>query len=137
MRARAVERGLSYTLRQLIRRGGIEGAFMEYRRKIGERLGLTRTRGVDPLGMAGGKTADFAIERERLRNASEQMEADNSRRLLIARDAIAGEQCLHLACEPERPAVIRGVERLDPIGITREENPLPSIVPDCESEHPS
>src|SRR5258706_8476910 len=121
MRACAIERGLSYTLKQLIHRGGIEGALTKYRPKIGERLGLSRTGSVDPLCVAGWKNTDFAIERERLRHASEQVETDNSRRLLIARNAIAGVQRLHLACETKRPAVIGGFKRLEPIRSPGEE----------------
>src|SRR5258706_6611132 len=137
MRARAVERGLSYTLRQLVRWRGIKCAFTQYCREIDERLRLSRTGSVDPLCVAGWKSVDFAIQRERLRNTSKQVETDNSRRLLIARNAIAGVQRLHLARKTERPAVIGGVKRLESLGIARQENPLPNIVPDCQSEHSS
>ncbi len=85
--------------------------------------------------MAGWQRADVAIEGEGLGNAAEQIEAHRPGRLGLAGHAAAGEQRLDLGGEAEGPAVVGGVERLDAVGITGQEQPLARLVPDGQGEH--
>jgi hypothetical protein len=90
---------------------------------------------VDPLAVAGGKGADVAVEGERLRHGAEQMKPHDPCRLRVPRDAAARHQRLHLAREPEGPAVVGDIERLDAIGVARQEKALAEAVPDGEGVH--
>ena len=85
MRTHAVEHRAAHPLRQFSPQVLGSRTLGEDFREIGERLGLARARGVDPLCVAGRHGADVAIERERLWHAAEQMEADEARRFEIAR----------------------------------------------------
>ena len=114
---------------------GFAAPFGENFGKIRERLGLARSRRVDPLGMAGRQSTNIAIERKRLGHAAEQMEADDAGRFRIARNMSAREQRLDLRGEAECPAIVCRVERLDAVGIARKEEATPRLVPDGESEH--
>src|SRR5205823_5297636 len=75
--------------------------------------------------------------RKRLRHAAEEMEADQSGRLRIARDKAAGKERLDLRGEAETPAVIGGVERLYAVRVAGEKKRALAFVPDREGEHPA
>ena len=135
MGADAVEHGCAQALAQLGGGGRVRCTRCEDRGEAGERLRLARPRRVDPLRVPGRQRANIAVERERLGHAAEQMEAGNPRRLGIARNPAAREQCLDLRGEAERPAIVCGVERLDAVGVAGEKELVPLFVPDRESEH--
>src|SRR4029077_7364990 len=65
----------------------------------------------------------------------EQIEADHAGWFRVARNLSAGEQRLDLRGEAECPAVVCGVERLDAVGVAREEEAAPRLIPDGECEH--
>ena len=135
MGADAVARGGAQALAQFGGGGRVRCACGEDCGEAGERLRLARTRHIDPLRVPGRQGANVAVERERLGHAAEQMKAGDPCRLGIARNPAAGEQCLDLRGEAERPAVVCGVERLDAVGVAGEKELAPLLVPDRESEH--
>jgi hypothetical protein len=106
MRAHAVEDARAHARAQI---GSITDArrLREHGGKASERSRLLRACGIDPLAVAGGQRADLAIEGKGLRHAAKQVEADEARRLRIARDALAREQRLHLA-RNAMPATTQG-----------------------------
>ena len=63
------------------------------------------------------------------------MKAGNPRRLGIARNPAAREQCLDLRGEAKSPAVVCGVERLDAVGVAGKKEFAPHSIPDGEGEH--
>ncbi len=135
MGADAVARGGAQALAQFGGGGRVRCACGEDCGEVGERLRLARPRRIDPLRVPGRQGANVAVERERLGHAAEQMEAGDPRRLGVARNPAAREQCLDLRGEAERPAVVCGVERLDAVGVAGEKELAPLLVPDRESEH--
>lgn len=66
---------------------------------------------------------------------AENEEAGMTSRLRRRVDAAAGEERLDLAREPDRPAVVSVVERLDAEGVARREQTAPPGVPDHERVH--
>src|SRR6516225_2206691 len=105
------------------------------RGQASERLRLARTRGVDPLAVACRQRLNLAVEGERLGNAAEQMETDQARGLEVTRDRATFEKRLDLRSEAKGPSVIRGIERLDSIGIAGKKKPVRDVVPDGERIH--
>src|SRR5262245_33106269 len=87
-------------------RRGLTRAFGEDHSDIRKGRRLPWTGGVDPLTVASGQRPYLAIERERLGDAAEQVEANEARRLRVARYAAASEKRLHLRGEAEGPAVV-------------------------------
>ena len=78
---------------------------------------------------------NVSVERERLGDIAEQMEPGNAGRLRIARNMASGEQRFYLRSEPEGPAVIGRVERLDAVEIARQEYAALYTIPNCKGEH--
>src|SRR5580700_1188374 len=63
------------------------------------------------------------------------MEADHTCRFRVSRNLSARKQCFDLGSKAECPAVVRGVERLNAVGIARQEEATLHLVPDSKSEH--
>ena len=112
--------------RRVRRRGpGARRPLARIAARLAKGLRLARPRRIDPLRVPGRQGANIAVERERLGHAAEQMKAGDPRRLGIARNPAAREQCLDLRGEAERPAVVCGVERLDAVGVAGEKELAP------------
>ncbi len=84
---------------------------------------------------AGGHGANRPVHRERLRHAAAQKETGDSRGIARRRYRAAREQGLDLRRDAHRRAVVRVVQRLDPVRIAREEHRSRALVPDAEREH--
>ena len=60
-----------------------------------------------------------------------------ARRVRLGVDPAAGEERFDLRRRPERPPVVGDVERLDAVGVAREEESAALRVPEREGEHPA
>ena len=94
MGADAIEHRRAQPFDQFAGGGRIACAGCDNRGEIGERHRLARTRGIDPLHVPGRQRTNVAVERERLGHAAKQMKAGHPRRLGIARNLAARQQCL-------------------------------------------
>ena len=131
---------IAHRLRQQPARGG--WIRLRFGRAPGKCLGdivvglrHLRSCSVDKQGRAGRQGTDVTPDGERFGHAAEQVEADDAGRLGIARHSAAGQQCLGLRGEAQRPAVIRPVERLDAQRIAREQQGPLLGIPQAEGEH--
>ena len=71
--------------------------------------------------MPSRQSTNFAVEREWLWHAAEQVKPDKPGRFRVSGNAAACLQRLDLRGEAETPAIICGVKRFDAVGITRKE----------------
>src|SRR5262249_48767273 len=72
---------------------------------------------------------------ERVGYAAEEIEPDVAGRISVVGNSATRDERLDLRGEPESPAVIRIVERLDAIGVAGEEQGVACRVPDREREN--
>jgi hypothetical protein len=92
-------------------------------------------RCVHQQGRACRQQADAAVERERFRNRAPQQESDRPRGFGARVDAFAGQQGGDLGGEAQGPAVVRVIQRLDAVGVAREQQAVRPRVPQREGEH--
>src|SRR5262245_35399768 len=106
--------------------------------RIGDRkilLWLARANAIHPKGRARGQSPNSLIGGKGFRNAPKQTKSNPTRRLLTAADFPPNEQRLNLRCKAESPAIVRIVQRLDAVGITRQQKSVLLSVPQTECKH--
>src|SRR5262249_9189330 len=90
---------------------------------------------LDAYERSGRKRAHFAVCGEGLWHAAEQVEPNPSGGLGIPRDAAARHEGLDLGSKAQCRPIVRIVQRLDPIWITRQQQLLLLAIPYTEREH--
>src|SRR5262249_21651852 len=90
---------------------------------------------VDVYERSGRKCAHFGICGEGLRHAAKQVEPDPSGGIGLSRNAAARHERLDLRSKAQCRPIIRIVQRLDPIWITRQHQLLLLAIPYTEREH--
>ena len=98
-------------------------------------LGAVHTNAIHHGSASSRQDADLAIRRKWLGHAAPEVEPDLACWLGIMRNFATGEQRFDLGRKAQRPTIIGIVQRLDAIGVTRQEEPLALGIPNREGKH--
>src|SRR5262249_16752675 len=81
------------------------------------------------------QSTDFLIRRKGFWNATEQTESNPTSGFLIAGDLATGQQRLDLGCKAKGPSIVSIVERLNAVGIPRQQQGILVGIPETDRKH--